>query len=267
MVEQLRIGVHGACGRMGQRIVDMVTSDADLVLAAAIENPSHPRTGEDIGPICGLPRLGVQVSHEFPARIDGIIDFSVPEASLALARRCAVHRTPLVVATTGFSASQKEELIAYHHELPLLLAANCSLVVNLLMSLAKRAARVLRGKDFDVEIVERHHRYKADAPSGTALRFAEIIEKEMGLDQRVHGREGITGERPRNQLGLHAIRVGDNVGEHQVIFSTLGETMELVHRGHGRDSYAKGAVEAIKYLITRQPGLYSMADVLGLGDD
>src|SRR5207244_1600908 len=139
-----------------------------------------------------------------------------------------------------------------------------SLSVNVLFQLVRQAARLLKGKDFDVEVVERHHRYKKDSPSGTALHFARVVQEEMGQTELRHGREGLVGERPRHEIGLHAIRVGDNVGEHAILFSTLGETLELVHRAHSRDCYARGALQAAKYLAGRPPGRYSMSDVLGI---
>jgi 4-hydroxy-tetrahydrodipicolinate reductase len=196
--------------------------------------------------------------------VDGVIDFSTPEASLAIAKQCAEREIPLLVATTGHSKEQYDELVALHHTMPLLIAANTSLVVNVLMKLTREAARVLKGRDFDVEIIERHHRFKVDSPSGTALKFAELIEKEMGLEHRLYGREGIVGKRTNKEIGVHAVRVGDNVGEHTIIFSAIGETMELVHKGSGLDSYVKGALAAVKFLATKKAGLYQMADVLGL---
>lgn len=259
-----RIAVHGAGGRLGQRVVAGIHGEADLAVVAAIESAGHPRMGEDIGPVVGLGKLGVVVDDAVPPGIDGLIDFSVPEASVRVAEICAERGIPILVATTGHSSEQRERILACQKRTALLFAANTSLVVNVLMKLARDAARALAGRDFDVEIIERHHRFKVDAPSGTALKFAEIIEAEMGLHHRRYGREGIVGKRPRDEIGLHAVRTGDNVGEHTIIFSTLGETMELVHRGHGIESYVKGALAAIRYLVEKPPGLYSMTDVLGL---
>src|SRR5262249_43223465 len=144
-------------------------------------------------------------------------------------------------------------------------APNMSLSVNVLFQLVRQAAALLQGKDFDVEIIERHHRFKKDAPSGTALHFARVVQEAVGGGDLKHGREGLTGERPRAEIGMHAIRVGDNVGEHTIIFSTLGETLELVHKGSSRDSYARGALEAAKFLASKPPGRYTMNDVLGIG--
>lgn len=258
------IAVHGACGRMGQLILKAVHEDEELELVAALDSPDNPNQGKDVGELAGFGKLGIPVSTELNEHVDAIIDFSVPDASVRMAKYCAEREIALLVATTGHTPKQRDEIIACHHTTPLLFAANTSLVVNLLMKLVGDAARILKDKDFDVEIVERHHRFKVDAPSGTALKFAEIIEKEMGLTERRYGRQGDTGVRPRNEIGLHALRTGDNVGEHTIIFSTLGETMELVHKGHSRDSYVKGAITAVKFLITQKAGLYTMADVLGI---
>jgi 4-hydroxy-tetrahydrodipicolinate reductase len=249
---------------MGQLLVRAIHEEPEFRVAAALESSAHPRFGQDIGEICGLGPLGVPVADEIPANLNCIIDFSIPEAAVNIARICAERRIPLVVATTGLSPAQREELIEYHHDTPLLVASNMSLVVNVLLKLFRDAARLLKDKDFDVEVVERHHRFKTDAPSGTALAFADILAEEMALTERRFGRQGITGERSRREIGIHALRTGDNVGEHTIIFSTLGETMELVHRGHSRQSYVKGAIAAVKFLVAKQPGLYSMADVLGI---
>jgi 4-hydroxy-tetrahydrodipicolinate reductase len=149
------------------------------------------------------------------------------------------------------------------HETAVLLSPNMSLSVNVLFALCRQAATLLKGRDFDVEIVERHHRYKKDAPSGTAMHFARIIQEVQGGTLR-HGREGLTGERPAGEIGMHALRTGDNVGEHTIVFSALGETLELVHKGNSRDSYARGALAAAKFLAGKPPGRYSMEDVLGI---
>src|SRR5262249_12139240 len=177
---------------------------------------------------------------------------------------CADRRIPTVVATTGHTPAQRAAIEEAAHETAVLMAPNMSLAVNVLMILLRDAAEMLRGRDFDVEIVERHHRFKKDAPSGTALHLAKIIQGVQGDMALRHGREGLPGERPPEEIGLHAVRVGDNVGEHTVIFSTLGETLELVHRAHARDCYARGAIQAAKYLAGRPPGRYTMEDVLGL---
>ncbi len=262
----LRIAVHGACGRMGQRVVDLVRQAEDLQLVAALEHPTHACIGRDIGEVCGVGPVGVVVSSELPAGAgpEVVVDFSVPEASVALAQRCAELRIPLVVATTGFSAEQREQITAAARQIPLLLSPNMSLAVNLLMALVEQAARHLKDADADVEIIERHHRFKKDAPSGTALEFGRLIAEAMGGKRFVHGRSGLTGERPRDEIGFHALRVGDNVGEHTIVFGLMGECLEFTHRAGSRDCYARGALYAARLLVKQPPGLYSMRQLLGL---
>jgi 4-hydroxy-tetrahydrodipicolinate reductase len=260
------IAVNGAAGRMGQRLVHLAQEDRGLALVAALEAPGHPRLGQDAGEVCGLGRLGVPIRSQIDPgeRVDVVIDFSSPEGTMSVLPACVSRRLPLVVATTGHTPEQRREIESAAHETALLMAPNMSLSVNVLFRLVGEAARLLRGKDFDIEIVERHHRFKKDAPSGTALHFARIVQEAMGGGDLRHGREGLTGERPRTEIGLHALRVGDNVGEHTIVFSTLGETLELTHRGHSRDSYAKGALAAAKFLAGKPPGRYTMNDVLGI---
>ena len=260
------IAINGAAGRMGQRLVHLCQQDPDLALGAALEAPSCPDIGRDVGEVCGQGRLGVAVRGELPAdkRVEVVIDFSTPEGTMAVLPVCVQRGIPLVVATTGHTAAQRAEIEEAAHDIALLLAPNMSLAVNVLFQLVKQAARLLAGKDFDVEILERHHRFKKDSPSGTALHFARLVQEARGQKELRHGREGLVGERPRSEIGMHALRVGDNVGEHTIIFSTLGETLELTHRSHTRDSYARGALLAAKFLAGKPAGRYTMEDVLGL---
>jgi 4-hydroxy-tetrahydrodipicolinate reductase len=259
------IGITGAAGRMGQRLVHLAREDAEFALAAALDAPGHPRLSQDIGEVCGLGPMGVAITSELPltTHLDVMVDFSSPQGTMSVLQTCIDRRIPLVVATTGHTIEQRQEIEASAHHTALLMAPNMSLSVNVLFQLVRQAARLARGKDFDVEIIERHHRFKKDAPSGTALHFAHIVQEEMGGAIR-HGREGLTGERPRDEIGMHALRVGDNVGEHTIVFSTLGETLELTHKGHSRDSYARGALLAAKFLAGKPAGRYTMNDVLGL---
>ncbi len=260
------IAVNGACGRMGQRVVQLAHEDPALTLGAALDAAGHPNHGRDIGEIAGLGRLGAPITAQLAPgqRIDVVIDFSTPEGTLAVLPTCVDRHIPIIVATTGFSEAQKREVEGAAHHTALLFTPNLSLVVNVLFKLVREAAAAVRGRGFDVEIIERHHRYKKDSPSGTALHFARIIQEAMGDMPLRYGREGLVGERPANEIGMHAIRAGDNVGEHTILFSTLGETMELVHKGHTRDAYVRGALQAAKYLANRPAGRYTMADVLGL---
>ena len=260
------IAIHGACGRMGQRLVALAYGDPDLILLAAIDAPGHPRLGHDAGELAGIGLIGLPVLGELPLEIfpEAIIDFSSPRGTMAILKTCVDRRIPLVVATTGHEAHEKAEIDAAAHHTAILHSPNLSLVVNLLFKLTKLAAEALNGQGFDVEIIERHHRHKKDSPSGTAGRFAEIVREAMGQTEVVHGREGLVGERPATEIGVHAVRAGDNVGEHTILFATMGESLELIHKGTSRDSYAQGALAAAKFLAGKGAGRYSMADVLGL---
>ena len=249
---------------MGQRLVALVAADDELTLVAAVDAPDHPRIGEDAGMIAGAGQLGVPLSGTLDADVDLVIDFSLPEASEAITETCRQRKIPLVVATTGLSDEQTANLHAAAEEIPLLRAPNMSLAVNLAMKLSELAGVALKDKDADVEILERHHRFKEDSPSGTALKFGQIIAGAMGQVDHVHGREGRVGRRPHGEIAYHAIRVGDNPGEHTIVFAMLGETIEITVRATNRDSYALGALAAAKFLTTQPPGLYSMNDVLGL---
>jgi 4-hydroxy-tetrahydrodipicolinate reductase len=262
----LQIAVHGAAGRMGQRLVALIGASRDLKLAAAIESAQHPRLGQDAGVVAGVGPLGVPIGSELASPADVVIDFSVPEALEAISAACVARRVPLVVATTGLRPEQVERLQEASRQVAVLRSPNMSLAVNLCMKLACAAAAALKDHPggADVEIIERHHRYKEDAPSGTALRFGELISGIMGQGQAVHGRYGRPGPRAHTEIGYHAVRAGDNPGEHAIVFGLLGESLELVVRATSRDAYAHGALAAARFLAHKPPGMYSMDDVLGL---
>lgn len=266
MSDRFQLAVHGAAGRMGRRVVALAMDDPQLNVVAAIDDANSQCIGVDAGELAGLRHLDVPITSELGDPVDVVIDFSVPEAAVRIANECATRQIPLVVATTGFTDAQRQEILAAALQTPLLIAPSMSLAVNLAMKLVKEASAALRDlpTGVDVEIVERHHRFKEDAPSGTALKFGEIVAGEMGQTDHRHGREGRIGQRPRGEIGYHAVRTGDNVGEHQIIFGMMGETLEVYVRGHTRDSYVYGALAAAKYLVTQSAGLYSMADVLHL---
>uniref|UniRef100_A0A7C2P5I9 4-hydroxy-tetrahydrodipicolinate reductase n=1 Tax=Schlesneria paludicola TaxID=360056 RepID=A0A7C2P5I9_9PLAN len=266
MPDAIQLGVTGAAGRMGQRVIALACQDPAFKLVGAYESPQSPRLGQDAGEVAGAGRLGVPITDGVTSHADVIIDFSTPEGAVAVARVCEDRRIPLVVATTGLNPEQRSAVTAASQVTPLLMAPSMSYAVNLAMKLVGDAGRVLKQhpSGVDVEIIERHHRFKEDAPSGTALKFGEIVAQNMGQDRHVHGRHGRTGQRPRNEIGYHALRVGDNVGEHTIVFGLIGETLEITVRGQSRDSYALGALAAAKFLVTKPAGLYSMADVLGL---
>jgi 4-hydroxy-tetrahydrodipicolinate reductase len=249
---------------MGRRLVALGAADPQLAVVAAVDSPSHPQLGQDAGALAGVAPLGVPLSAELSVPVDVVIDFSVPQASGAIVETCRQKKTAIVVATTGLEPAQLERLRAAAQEIPLLWSPSMSLAVNLSMKLCEMAGKALADKDADVEILERHHRFKEDSPSGTALKFGEIIAGAMGQTQHRHGRFGRPGKRPHEEIAYHAIRLGDNPGEHTILFGMLGETIELTVRASNRDCYAQGALSAAKYLAGKPQGLYGMNDVLGL---
>jgi 4-hydroxy-tetrahydrodipicolinate reductase len=260
------IAIVGAGGRMGQRLVALALEDAELEIVAAVEGPTSRAMGRDAGEVAGIGPVGVPVTTEIPlsAQPMCVIDFSSPAGTMSVVQTCVDRRFPLVVATTGHEPEQKAEIEHAAHQTAILYSPNMSLVVNLLFKLARITGEKLAGKGFDVEIIERHHRLKKDSPSGTAVQFARLIQQEMGQLHVRHGREGMVGERPLDEIGIHAVRAGDSVGEHTIVFSAPGETLELVHKGTSRDCYAVGALQAAKFLAGKPAGRYTMADVLGL---
>jgi 4-hydroxy-tetrahydrodipicolinate reductase len=260
----LRVAIHGAAGRMGRRLVALAATDPAFSIAAAIDWPKHPRLGEDAGVLAGIGPLNVPLCGSLEVEPDVVIDFSAPAGTAAILRQCLAKRIPIVIATTGLDDAQTRSIRDAAKQIPVLWSPSMSLAVNLTMRLAEVAGRALRDKDADVEIVERHHRFKEDSPSGTALKFGAIIAAAMGQTTHRHGREGRPGARPHSEIGYHAIRVGDNPGEHTVIFAMLGETIELTVRATNRDCYVLGALSAAKFLVGKPPRLYGMNDVLGL---
>jgi 4-hydroxy-tetrahydrodipicolinate reductase len=263
---KLRIGIHGAAGRMGKRLVALGAVDTALDVVAALDYAQHPDLGADAGLLAGTKELGVKLTAGLQTNVQAIIDFSVPAACEAIVQTCLREKIPLVIATTGLNDRQKEMIGHASREIPIVWSPSMSMTVNLSMKLAAIAGGVLKNapNGCDVEIIERHHRFKEDAPSGTALKFGEVIAGAMGQSEHRHGREGVTGKRPQSEIGYHAVRVGDNPGEHTIIFGLLGETIELTVRASNRDCYALGALEAAKFVAGKPPGLYSMYDVLGL---
>lgn len=247
-------------------MIQLIHDDPALRLAAAVDRVDHPRLGDDAGMLAGLGVLGVPLSATLDRPADVVIDFSMPAGTLALAEACAGRALPLVVGTTGFEPEERRLLERAAGAIPLLISPNLSRAVNLLMRLAGEAARAL-GDAADVEIIERHHHFKKDAPSGTALRLAEVVARATGTgpDRFVHGRHGQVGERSRGEIGLHALRTGDNPGEHTVVFGLMGECLELSHRALNRDGFALGALDAARFLAGKPPRLYTMDDLLGWG--
>ena len=252
---------------MGRRVVALAMEDSQLELAGAVDHAGHSLIGQDAGAIAGLQNANIPLSSAFPPEAGVVVDFSLPEAMDGCIDHCVEHKIPMVVATTGMSDQQKQKLTDASSTIPVVWAPSMSLAVNLTMKITQQITETLRdvAGGLDIEIIERHHRFKADAPSGTALKFGELIaEKLDDGTKHVHGREGHTGERTRNEIGYHAVRVGDNPGEHTIVFGMMGEKIELNVAASNRDCYASGALAAAKWLQGKDNGLYNMFDVLGM---
>jgi 4-hydroxy-tetrahydrodipicolinate reductase len=257
----MKIAIAGATGRMGRTLIEAVLADRELSLGALLEAAESPALDTEVA--------GVTIGSDIAAAVvasDVLVDFTRPQGTLAHLVACAAARKPIVIGTTGFSESERANIAHAAERIPVAMSPNFAIGVNAAFKLAATAAGIL-GEAYDVEIVEAHHRHKVDAPSGTALKLGDIIARALGRDLdavAVHGREGDTGERPAKAIGFHAIRGGDIVGEHTVIFAGTGERVEVTVRSQSRLTYALGALRAAKFLRGRKPGLYGMEDVLGL---
>jgi 4-hydroxy-tetrahydrodipicolinate reductase len=262
----IHVAVSGACGRMGRTLIRLVAESKDLKLVGAVEMAGHPCLGTAAASLAGIQNVGITVTDRLPEAMDVLVDFSLPEGSIAHLQACAAAKIPCVVGTTGFTADQRREIAAAAQETAVVLCPNMSIGVNVLFHVAAELARTL-GADYDIEIVEAHHRFKKDAPSGTAIKIAEEIARATGRDldeAAVHGRGPGTAPRKPGEIGFHAIRGGDIVGEHIIYYTGLGERLELKHVAHSRETFARGALRAARWVADRGPGLYSMTDVLGL---
>jgi 4-hydroxy-tetrahydrodipicolinate reductase len=265
----LRVGIVGVSGRMGQWLVKAVAAAENIELTVAVSRTGSHSLGQDAGQLAGIAAIGVQVSDDLAAETDQfdlLIDFTRPESSMGYIRTCHAAGKSIVIGTTGYSAQQKAEISVLAKEMPVVLAPNMSVGVNLSLKLLEMTAKVM-GDDTDIEVIEAHHRYKVDAPSGTALRMGEVVAKVLGRDLKdcaVYGREGDTGERDRKTIGFSTIRAGDIVGEHTVMFADEGERIEITHKASSRMTFANGAVRAAAWLDGKKNGLYDMQDVLGL---
>ena len=259
----------GAAGRMGSRIVACLRDAPDLRLVAALEAPGHPAAGRDAGEVAGVGAMGISIGADVTSAIVRdrvLIEFSAPEPTLEHLRRVADVGARAVIGTTGFTSPQREEIAELARRAAIMLSPNMSVGVTLALQVLATMARAL-GDDYDVEVTETHHRFKKDAPSGTALRMAEVVAEALGRDLGavgVYGRRGVPGERSQKEIAVMSLRSGDVVGEHTVSFGTLGERLELTHRAHNRDTFARGALRAARWIAARPPGLYSMQDVLAL---
>jgi len=261
--------VIGAAGRMGNRVLWAIHETPNIHLVGAVERKDHPSLGRDAGEAAGMDKWGVPLVgdlREVIASGDVIIDFTNAEASLKNLQVAAEKEKCAVIGSTGFSPAQMEEVKALTRKIACVLSPNMSVGVNVMFKTIGDLARVL-GDDFDVEVIEAHHRMKKDAPSGTAMRIGQILAQALDRNFEevgVYARKGIIGERKKREIGMQTIRAGDIVGEHTVIFGGLGERLEVTHRAHSRDNFARGAVRAAGWVVKQKPGLYDMQDVLGL---
>ncbi len=263
----IKVIVCGGCGKMGSKVAQLIYQNKDMGLIGIIESPSHPDKGKNWGMSVGLGKTGVIITdnlEEIIQKADQIVEFTNSKVSLQHLEIISKYKKAMIVGTTGFSPEDIERISKLAQDVPFLFSPNMSLGVNLLFKLAAETAAAL-GDDYDIEIVETHHRFKKDAPSGTAKKLAQEIAKakEVNLDEvAIYGREGIIGERKKGEIGIHSIRSGDITGEHTVMFTALGERLELTHKAHSRDTFAYGTIQAIKFMDGKPAGFYEMKDVL-----
>lgn len=265
----INVAIVGAAGRMGQALVRCSKLMPQLKLVAAVEAASCPLCGKDAGLLAGIGENGVLVSSDLAAAVksaDVLVDFSFHENVPVTLKHAVALQKAVVIGTTGLNPEERASVDAAAKVIPIVSAPNMSLGVNLLFALVEQAGKAL-GLDYDVEITEAHHRFKKDAPSGTALRLGEKVahgRKQNFRDVAIYGREGLGSERPRGEIGIHALRAADIIGDHTVLFATEGERIEISHRATSRDAFAKGALHAGVWLVSQKAGLYDMQDVLGL---
>jgi 4-hydroxy-tetrahydrodipicolinate reductase len=266
MSSPINLTIHGASGRNGKRLIALGSIDPDVKLVGAVVRNTSKHLGEDAGTTAGIAPIGIALGSSFPKNTQCVIDFSSPEGSQHAIEHCLAAKVPLVIASTGLDSKQIERIADASKSIPICYAPNMSVAVNLTMKLVESAARALKNVPggADVEIIERHHRFKEDSPSGTALKFGQIVAREMGQKEHVHGREGQVGARKHGEIGYHAVRVSDDAGQHTILFGMMGEIIELRVAASNRDCYATGAIAAAKFLMDKPAQQYSMWDVLGL---
>lgn len=271
MADTLNVTIAGCNGRMGRMLIEASNQTAGVKLVGAFDRQGSPVLGVDAGELVGLGRLDVSVTQGLvglEGLTDVIIDFTAPEATLANIDWCVKHNKKIVIGTTGFNDTQKQQINDAAQHIAIMMAPNMSVAVNVMFKLLEQTARVM-GRYTDIEIIEAHHRFKKDAPSGTALKMGEVIADELGRDLKdcaTYSREGIIGERAPDSIGFSTIRAGSIVGEHTAMFADLDERLEITHKSNSRATYANGALRAALWLNAQQPGLYDMQDVLGLRD-
>jgi 4-hydroxy-tetrahydrodipicolinate reductase len=263
----IRTTVVGAAGKVGSRIIHIIKETPSIELYRAIERPDHPSIGKDAGETVGLGRIGVPLEGDLKkAGGDVIINFTTPQSSLESLQFARENGLAIVIGTTGFSPEQLGRMKELSKNAPCVFSPNMSVGMNVMFRIVQEIAQIL-GSEYDVEILEAHHRLKKDSPSGTAVRLGELMAKATGRDFNqvgVYGRKGMVGERTREEIGMQVIRAGDIVGDHTVLFGGMGERLEITHRAHSRDNFARGAVRAALWIVNQPNGLYDMQDVLGL---
>jgi 4-hydroxy-tetrahydrodipicolinate reductase len=261
--------VTGAGGRMGRRIISLIAGDKDMQLTGAVEQEGHELVGKDIGEIIGLGKMGINVNDNVASCAkygDVIIDFTHHEASLHNLETAVENNLAIVIGSTGFTADEMARVKVLAQETRCIVSPNMSVGVNVMFKVLEDVAGIL-GDDYNVEIVEAHHNLKKDAPSGTAMKMAQIIAERLGRDLEhagIYSRKGMIGSRTKDEIGIQTLRAGDIVGEHMVMFGGMGERLEFIHRAHSRDNFARGAILAAKWLMDKRSGLYDMQDVLGI---
>ena len=256
--------INGAAGRMGRRLIALAAGSDKLKLVAARDVASHPDIGKDVGILASIEHLGVELTADFGQKADIMIDFSLPQAADSVIDYCADNNIALVSGTTGLSKDQIEKIQTASQKIPIVRASNFSIGMTLLFDLVGKAAQTL-GDSYDIELIESHHKHKKDSPSGTALTLAENIARASGMDFPdclVHGRKGGDALRQKGTIGIYAVRAGDIVGKHSVIYAADGETVTLSHNATSRDTFATGAIRAAEWIADKSPALYSMADVI-----
>ena len=259
------IAITGAAGRMGQRLIALAKQDGGFKILGAVERPDHPMQGRDAGEVAGAGAAGLPLSYDLKATPQVLIDFTTPDSTRHWLKSCRDRGIAMVIGTTGLQPQDHDAIERAATDIAILQAPNMSLGVNVLFRIAGEVARML-GDDYDKEIVEGHHRFKKDAPSGTAMGLADAILKAMGKtrDSLVYDRHGDDVVRKRGDIGMHALRIGDEVGRHTAYFAALGERIELTHVATNRDTFVHGALRAAKWLATQKPGRYTVPDMLGL---
>ena len=263
----IRVVITGVCGRMGQCITRCIAQQADMELVGAIQYPLHPQIGSDAGIVAGIDAIGVAITgelHDVLQNADVVMEFSKPQVTLRYLQQVVNAGKAIVIGTTGFTEDQLASVKALASQIQCVMAPNMSLGVNVMIQTLELIAKAL-GDDYNIEVIEAHHNHKTDSPSGTALRLAETVATvlERDLDEiGVYSRHGIVGARPKQQIGIHAVRGGDIAGDHTVLFATEGEQLSVVHRAHSPEAFAKGAIRAARWVVDAPKGLHDVSEVL-----